>query len=63
MRLISFARNNIQNYLFQANPCKNVDSISKLVSDYLYETDNKDIVVFNKPPGFVYLGIKRLILN
>ncbi len=56
MKFTNFIRNNIQNYLFQANQYKSVDSLSKLISDHLYETTNKDIVVFNKPPGFVYLG-------
>jgi hypothetical protein len=47
---------NINNYLAEANPYKTVESISKLISDHIYETQNKDIVVFNKPPGFIYLG-------
>ncbi len=51
----------IGNYLAEANPFKTVASISKLVNEHLFETSNKDVVIFNKPPGFVYLGSRIIV--
>jgi len=54
----------INNYLTEANPYKTVESISKLISDHIYETSNKDLVILNKPPGFMYLSIlKNKLIN
>lgn len=48
----SFAK--IQHYFMDANPYKDVNSIAKLVTNHLHLTENhKDIVLLNKPPGFV----------
>lgn len=51
----------IQHYLLEANPFKTVDSLSKLIENNLYLTDNKDIVIVNKPPGFILASCSCLI--
>ena len=43
-------------YFYQSNPYKSVDSLSSLINDHLIQTDNKDLALLNKPPGFVLLG-------
>lgn len=62
MKLTGFIRN-INTYLAEANPYKTIESISKLISEHVYESSNKDIVIFNKPPGFMYLGKLIIFLN
>ena len=41
------------NYLLEADPFKDINSIARLIDENLFETGNKDILVINKPPGFV----------
>lgn len=41
------------NYLLEVDQFKDVNSIARLIDENLFETSNKDILVINKPPGFV----------
>lgn len=43
----------IQHYLLESNPYKKIDSFSKLIENNLFQTQNKDIAIINKPPGLV----------
>ena len=45
---------NISHYFGDANPFTTVESLSKLISTSLFKTENKDIVVLNKPPNFIF---------
>jgi hypothetical protein len=44
-------------YLKNANPFRTLDSLSNFMVDNLQLTENKDVVVLNKPPGFVFFGL------
>jgi hypothetical protein len=48
--------NQTNHYFYQSNPFKTIDSLSSLISDHVIQTDNKDLALLNKPPGFVLLG-------
>ena len=50
----------IKHYLLESNPFKTIDSISKLIDDHLYLTDNKDLAILNKPPGLILAGNLKL---
>lgn len=57
----------IKNYLLLANNFKDANSLTKFIDENLHETSMKDIVIVNKPPGFVLSSIlfffKYLDLN
>ena len=44
-------------YLQNSNPFRTLDSLSNLINDNLILTENKNVAILNKPPGFVLLGI------
>ena len=43
-------------YFDKANPFKSVDSLNKLLDENLFVTNNPNIAILNKPPGFVLQG-------
>lgn len=47
----------IKNYLLLANNFKDANSLTKFIDENLHETSMKDIVIVNKPPGFVLSSI------
>ena len=43
-------------YFYQSNPFKTIESLSLFVENNLFKTQNKDIIVLNKPPNFILKG-------
>ena len=43
-------------YFDKANPFKSVDSLNQLLDENLFVTNNPNIAILNKPPGFVLQG-------
>lgn len=51
--MIKNTQNKLKHYFLDANPYKDVNSLIKFIEENLYKTSNDNIVVVNKPPGFV----------
>ncbi len=44
--------NTIKHYFLDANPYRTADSVINLLEERLFKTDNPEVLVLNKPPGF-----------
>ncbi len=42
----------IKHYFLDSNPYKTVDSVNTLLEERLFKTNNPEVVILNKPPGF-----------
>ena len=53
----------IIHYFQQSNQFKTVESLSHLIENNLFTTNNKDIVLINKPPNFILKGWATLFFT
>ena len=47
------AQTSRSHYLIRANPFKTIESLSELINKNLFLTNDKNVAILNKPPGFI----------